>query len=995
MLIAAWQKNQLEMRLAWLSPTYMQWNPKLPWGTDYEALLEDPPQIPSDVTNARLEPWRRWNWMTDGTPNKWLNVPYEYPWNMAAGQYSGLPLSYVIQPPFNGQLVTPTDSRLSVATMDLAKWEPFAYSSRPAPPKTMDEDESTYTFWTDKIILEEPYEYTYEYPIKCTYGTPGTTYREAYYTGLFTTERIKGISYDADGYPIWPRAVNPRTGLEEEVRGTLITWGEEKQGKITWKRNPHGEVLFHDNRVANSVVRWNLEYEWYQDDSRHERLLYFMDVFYETTARNTYRCYIQSGPPENPVALEVKPYEAIKKTWVRKSYTYPTGWKERWEVDYTDQFKYGSYQKKTPYPCYRKPTIPDNRRWTYTRNTNLYAPDESGGQWGARTVDFRPEALGLGYPEDKEGVEFDDAPNTWYQRWRYKPSQHWADGWGIRNESGNFYENPEFRVGKIYHSAEEIGEAEKDPVTGNYNAWFWQGMHKELYPMFKPGVYIGELPIGDGGMPNMPREEPEEGENIWDYTDRTEYYITNYTTPWRYGNWFTMPVHHYSANDLYKTLCEQEDIEFDPNKPSLIPELLTKIQVPGQPSLLTPPVLSTQQLDTTFIYNSLTLVPTDFVHSPFQPLPVSIRGVDADGQIAVSEPGMQLALYEAAFLADSVDDYWYYLQEVEWLTGVTMPVKDLYTTPEPTIRPVYATLANYPTGWELHPDHYKTHQARLIGETEMNHRCESIPNWLDTDGGLLLYYADGPQLVNEGQQMRRTYFYFVRQARLPSYHQTHHQINIKVEMLFRKRTQTTIYSDTNRETLTNVEYDVERYEVMLEFPGNQSLDPTFDTTYYQKDTDPGRAEKNPSKIPNRWKGPSNWPTYDIYSPTNTGDSTKNGIAQDKRDWQSFGPYSTTVTTIETAKIEGSSGGTGRVYGYMRNVPTYVPGPEWQPSFPGDYNDGSDPAYWGHWENNPQNVSFMGWVKEELKTTTLTLLDFKIVNIQGPVYRSFGMTGPTP
>lgn len=230
---------------------------------------------------------------------------------------------------------------------------------------------------------------------------------------------------------------------------------------------------------------------------------------------------------------------------------------------------------------------------------------------------------------------------------------------------------------------------------------------------------------------------------------------------------------------------------------------------------------------------------------------------------------------------------------------------------------------------------------------------------------------------------------------MPSYHQTHHGINIKVEMLFRKRTQTTIYSDTNREALTNVEYDVERYEVMLEFPGNQSLDPKFDTTYYQKDTDPGRAEKNPAKIPNRWKGPSNWPTYDIYGPTQTGDSTKNGIAQDKRDWQSFGPYSTTVTTIETARIEGNSGGRGRVYGYTRNVPIYVPGPEWQPSFPGEVNDGSDPAYWGHWENHPQEQVWMGWVKEELKTTTLTLMDFKIVDIQGPVYRSYGDSAPAP
>lgn len=990
MLIAAWKKNQLEMRLAWLSPTYTQWNPKLPWGTDYEKLTEDPPEVPSDVTNARLEPWRRWNWVTDGTPNKWLNVPYEYPWNMAAGQFSGLPLTYTVTNPSGDNPVTSSDSRISVATMDLAKWEPFAYSSRPAPPKEMIEGTSTYTFWTDKVIIGEPYEYTYVAPLICTWGFPGTPfYREARYNRTFTTTRLKNVDYDENGFPIWRQEVNPRTGLLEEIRGTLITWGKEITGNREWKYNPHQKVVFHDNRVAASVVRWNLELEEYEDNDLYEYDRYFIDISIETTPRTVYSCDIV-GP--NPVALRTEIVEGQTVTYTLKKYTVPAGMKDRWEVDYTDTFKFSSYQKKTPYPCYRKPTIPDNRRWIYVRNTNLYSPDESGGQWEARNIDARPEALGLGYPEDKEGVEFDDAPNTWYQRWRYKPSQHWADGWGIRNESGNFYENPEFRVGKIYQSAEDIGNAEKDPVTGNHNAWFWQGMHKELYPMFNPGTYVGDSPIGDGGMPNAPREAPEEGEDIWDYYERTDYYIDNYTTKWRYGNWFTMPVHHYSANDLYKTLCEQEDIEFNTLNPATIPQLLAKINVPGQPSLLTPPVLSTEQLDTTFIYNSLTLVPTDFVHSPFQPLPVSIRGFDANGQIAVSEPGMQLALYEAAFLADAVDDYWYYLQEVEWLTGVTLPVTDLYTTPLPTIRPAYATLANYPTGWELHPDHYKTHQARLIGETEMNHRCESIPNWLDTDGGLLVYYSDGPLLSNEGQQMRRTYFYFIRQARLPSYHDTHQGIRIKVEMLFRKRTQYNTYSETKRESLTSVEYDVERYEVELDFPDNQNLDPVFDTTYYQKDTDPGRAEKNPSKIPNRWKGPSNWPTYDIYGPDTKGDSEKNGIAQDKRDWQSFGPYSTTVTTVETAKVEGKSAGNGKLYSYVRNVPRYVPS-TWEPTFPGEVRDPTNQTYWGHYENDAQEVTRTGTELDELTTTTLTLLDIKITDITGPVYRSYGSNRP--
>jgi hypothetical protein len=272
----------------------------------------------------------------------------------------------------------------------------------------------------------------------------------------------------------------------------------------------------------------------------------------------------------------------------------------------------------------------------------------------------------------------------------------------------------------------------------------------------------------------------------------------------------------------------------------------------------------------------------------------------------------------------------------------------------------------------------------------MNHRCESIPNWLDTDGGLLVYYSEGPLLVNEGQQMRRTYFYFVRQARLPSYHDTHQGINIKVEMQFRKRTQTNTRSGTERTNTININYDVERYEVELNFPADQSLDPVFDKTYNQKDTDPGRAERNPSKIPNRWKGPSNWPTYDIYAPTTNLGSEVSGIAQDKRDWQSFGPYATTVTTIETAKIESESSGKGKLYSYVFNKSVRIPAdPPWVPTFPGEVNDGTDPNYWGTWENTPTEYVYMEDIKEVYTTTTLTLLDIKITNIQGPVYRSYG------
>ena len=1012
MLIAAWKKNELEKRLAWLSPTYTQWNPKLPWGTDYEVLTEQPPGTPIDTSNARLEPWRRWNWVTDGTPNKWLNVPYEYPWNMAAGQYSGLSPFYTSLPQTGESTPGSSrgDTRLAVATMDLAVWNPSAYEYRPAPPKEMVEDDDTYKFWTEKIIHAELEEVTLIYHGKCVYGFPGSpTYYEVPFARPYVETRIKGITYDALGYPIWPTQVNPRTGLLEEIRGTLITWGREITATRKGEYNPHQKVVFHGGRIATSVVRWNVEDEWFEDDNRYEQPRYFQDCFIETVPQVTVTCEISiQGPP--PVYVKTSQVEGRRKTWTTKNYEIPLGEKERWEVTYTKEFKYSAYQKKNPYPCYQKPPQSNNRSNWFVRRAVLVPVEDTVSLTQIKNVDARPEALGLGYPEPTEGVEFDDAPNTWYQRWRFKPSQNWADGWGIRCESGNFYDYPEYRVGKIYKDAAAIGEAEKDPVTGNYNAWFWPGMHKELYPMFYPGSYVGSAVRGDGGLPNTPRPTPQEGETTYEYEERTSTYIPEYTSPWRYGNWFSMPVHHYSANDLYTTLFKQKGVTPDYTNPSSIRSALSSISIPGQPGILTPPAMpTTQMLDTTFIFNKLALVPTDFVHAAGTPLPVKVTGNDAT-VVVVSTPevGADVARFKYTDNDEEIENPDYQFGgsggekiEVEIQGGLlrwdgsagVAPITNLRTTPLPTVRPDWATLANYPTGWEIHPKHYSTHQARLIGETEMNHRCESIPNWLDTDGGLLFYYADGPVAVNEATVTRRTYFYFMRQARLPSYHSTHQgPINIKLEMFFRKRTQTYTHSDTKRQTTTKVEYDVERYDVTIDFPEGQSLDPTFDKTYTQKDTDPGRSEPDPSKTPNRWGPESSLPTYEFYVPNKNGDSIKIGSVQDVRSWQSFGPYSQIVTSVETYKVETSNKSQGKVYSYVYTDNRYIPNPN--PPNPPIYAD-PNPANWGHWENIPTEYVYLGSIMDTTVTTTLTLLDVKIVGIHGPVYRAYGSSGPQP
>jgi hypothetical protein len=725
--------------------------------------------------------------------------------------------------------------------------------------------------------------------------------------------------------------------------------------------------------------------------------VYFEDVFANVRAGYEYYC---SG-----LELVTKMYERTAYSYVTKVYERPSGFRETITIDFTDEFKYGSYQKKTPYPCYLKQPRPADRRYWDYRQTNLQ--EVEGAELTAPTytlynfTDAKPEAYGGGNVRLEVDGQ-DDAPNTWYARYRYKPSQHWADGWGIRCESANFYWEPEYRVGRIFNSADDINATslEQDPITKEHNIYFWQGMHKDLYPMFTPGQYIGTSPVGDEGIPRVPNIPPNDNEDLYDYQQRTASYVVNLTTNYIYGAWFTMPVHHYSANDMWKNLCKQNNVAFRVDRPDEVVAAMQAATIPGQPDIFQPPYPSMSMLDTTFIFNQNTLVPTDFVHASMQPLPVFVTGTDAEF-VAVrtpEEPKVRLDI-EPIFDPATGDLEWTRFKidgEIEFQRtngdAAVMPIFNPKVSMLPTVRPPFATLANYPTGWEIHPNHYKTHQARLIGETEMNHRCESIPNWLDTDGGFLYYFTEGIRASNEAQVERTTFFYFLRQARLPSYHDTHQGISVKVELLFRRKTLRIKYNEVGRSKDTEIFYEVERYEVDLKFPDDQTLDPTFDPTYYPKDTDPGRQEKNPSKTPSRWWMESTLPAYDIYKVDMNRGSAINGKVEDKRDWQTAGPYKTTVVSIPTYKLTTSPAQRVPWWSYSRNVYTYVQSPNVTPDT--SYEDRRyDPAYWGSYTNEQVENVFLGWTESVWEETTLEFIGIQITNINGPVYRSYGANRP--
>ena len=884
--------------------------------------------------------------------------------------------------------------------MDLAKWNPSSYSGRPAVSESVSttEDEDTETSYTYKEILQEHYEVIVMRTVQCcNYSGPII---DGFPTQVCTSHqvpevrtRIKGGVYDDNENVTWPKLVNPRTGEEETVQGTVYSWGQQVDVETSWKYNLFSKTVFLDNRLTPAVCRWNLKPEEYREDSRYMEKRWYEEQEVNTRAAYEYSCDYDTR------SLNKVMYEGLGRTYYTFSYSIPRGMLEIFKVDYTDAFKFSSYQKKTPYPCYRKQPRPvDRRYWDYRRFTKEEVEGaEPQSNYVHNLGDIKPEAYGGG--NDRLEVEQDDAPNTWYARYRYKPSQHWADGWGIRNESANFYYEPEYRVGKVFKSATEIDEAEveKDPITKNYNGYFWQGMHKELYPMFTPGTYVGTAPTTDEGLPRTPNVPPNAEEEVYAYEQRTSSYIYDYTSNYIHGAWFTMPVNHYSANDLWKTICRENNIAWRDDRPDEVVAALRAINIPGQPDVLEPPYPSFSLLDTTYIFNQNTLVPTDFVHASMKPLPVVVTGVDKDFQTirTPAEPVVNLNL-EPIF-ADSGD-----LEDMRWKVDgeITLnkldgqpavhPIRNLKVTPLPTVRPPFATLANYPTGWEIHPDHYKTHQARLIGETEMNHRCESTPNWLDSDGGLLYYFTEGITTNDTVNLKKTTYFYFLRQARLPSYHDTHQGISLKVELLFRKKTRKSVYNAAARSFDLEYLYDVERHEVSLKWPDDQSLDPVFDNTYYPKDTDPGRQEENPSKTPSKWWGPSTLPNYDIYKVTNNGDSTKSGVVEDKRDWQAHGPYMQTVVSIVTHDETYDTSGYVPVVVMSRNRirNTYVPNPNavnlYRPS---------DPSLWGQWLNEVYVDQYTERGPLVWTTISLELIDVKITDIFGPVYRAYGEGRP--
>lgn len=1005
-LIAAWTKNELEKRLSWLSPTYMHWNPKLPWGTDYETLTEQPPGIPRDSTNARLEPWRRWNWITDGTPNKWLNVPYEYPWNMAAGQHSAIGNliagSYLHNKPGGqGEGGVTSDSRIGIATMDIAAWNPSSYEGRPAPSKSANQvkDSRTTHYRTNPTILPEYVEFQLPRKVKCekrVFGGPfdpnGVITR--WYTITERVWRVKDLQYDENNNLIrpCPKQVNPHTNQEVEICGTLMNWGESWSQEERWSYNNWRVLLFLDNRLTPATVRWNLQDEYYKSDNRHEITVYFGNYITDVAPYYEYSC--------DELTLVTTVREGSTAVFEYIVYKRPYGMKEEWNIEFSDEFKYGSYQKKTPYPCYRKKPRPTNRRYWEGRHTNLQpvAGAEPDSSYAHTQFDLKPECYGDGNVR-MEVDGYDDAPNTWYSRYRYKPSQHWADGWGIRCESANFYNEPEFRIGQVFQSAAEVDASnlEKDPTTGNYNAYFWQGMHKELYPMFEPGAYVGSAILTDEGIPRTANPTPQHEEELTKYEQRTSTYVPYYTTPYIHGFWFTMPVHHYSANDLWYTLCRQKNKVWHPERPTEVVAALQAINIPGQPGALSPPFLSASLLDTTYIFNKNTLVPTDFVHASMVPLPVIVTATDSGGfQVKTPiEPVVERATLDLTPIAGpngDIEDLQYHLhvrggfKKTDGGAAIA-PIINYYIQPCPTVRPEWATLANYPTGWEIHPDHYNTHQARLIGETEMNHRCEAAPNWLDTDGGFLFYYTDGFTGVNEATVMKTTYFYFLRQARLPCYKQTHAGMFVTVELLFRKQVVETMYDQGGRYMTYDSKWDVERYEIQLNWPDNQELEPTFDNNFSQKDTDPGRTEKEPSKIPSRWWGESTLPAYKIYKVGKSGDSVHSGGVEDKRDWQAHGPYRQTVTSIVTYEHTSEQGQPVPFVAFQWKDSVYVAGTG-SPYSP-------DPSGWGHYEHPIRKSEGFNPGVTKTKTTTLELVDVKINKIFGPVYRGYGSGGGEP
>jgi hypothetical protein len=401
--------------------------------------------------------------------------------------------------------------------MDLAVWNPSSYVSRPAvssATSTIEDGDSTISYLFPDIV-EEEYQTIVMRTVRCCSSIDNCS---TYQIPEIVT-RVKGVTYDENGNKTGPILYHPRTGEPYFAPGTVFNWGQMVTRTRSWRYNAHGKYVFKDSRLQPAVCRWNLEPEFYREDDRFTERRHYQVYFPKVIPRYEYSCN------ERALVVTLNPYGGYGvdyETWV---YTRPSGRLTEFDVNYTDAFKFGSYQKKTPYPCYQKPPRPADRRYWEGRNANIQEVEgaELSGPYSFFWGDLKPEAYGDGNTR-LEVDGYDDAPNTWYSRWRYKPSQHWADGWGIRCESANFYNDPEYRIGKVFQSAGEINSAgaELDPITRGYNSYFWQGMHKELYPMFLPGQYVGTAIKNEEGIPRLPDIPPNEEEDLYDPPSASE-----------------------------------------------------------------------------------------------------------------------------------------------------------------------------------------------------------------------------------------------------------------------------------------------------------------------------------------------------------------------------------------------------------------------------------------------------------------------------------------
>jgi hypothetical protein len=885
------------------------------------------------------------------------------------------------------------DLEYRVATPDLAEWNPSAYENRPAPSESCHTARinETKLYKENPDIVPELEEVIVQMEVTCMniYTSP-LSYKK--HKVPVIVSRFKGAIYDhPEDYNssyTWPIVTDPY-GVEKRPTGTVYSWGEPYTLKKSGFYNLRKKYVFLDNRATPATLRWNLIDENYSEDDRHMWIRHYTDEKLEVRAAPHYYCNNYGG-------IESEMWFGTKSIWETLKISIPRGLYFEHKISYTAEFRYGAYQKKVAYPCYLKPPKSDyygnnfGRRWTNMED--IPGAEGVGFNYFPDYEDLKPESRGTGNIV-LEVDEDQDAPNTWYSKYSYKPSQHWADGWGIRCESTNFHSEPQFRIGTIFNGAGDIGEAEKDPLTKNYNPYFWQGMHKELYPMVVPGKYEGGKIVGDNGLPRQSTPEPSNEQESFDYYDKNPSAGYAAYTPMLMGQWFTMPVKHYSANDLYKTICKQKNFVWHPERPDEVVAALRAVNVPGQPDLLTPPTTPTKaMLDTTYLFNHLCLVPTDFVQASMVPAPIIITGIDANGaQVKTPiEPVLEVATLELKPVAGPNGD----IEDLEYHVHIrggykktdggaaVPPVVAMTYDWGPPVRPEFATLANYPTGFEIEEAFYPTIKTRLTNETEMNHRSEGIPNWLDSDGGLLFYISKGRVNGNEGCYKETSHYNFIKQARIPFWNRQHPGMFIEIELMFSKKVEIWKYSQVERESGHTIEYSVERRKVLLNFPTDSSILPKFDNNYDPADTNPDRSQPNPPKTPSVWKGESTHPQYNFMD-MSSGVEKLGSKKKDKRDWQTHGPSVQQRFSIVTTDVEYNPGEETRWYTVKRSKNVWTYPTDYRPYQP-------DSQYWPTIENVDDSYEVTGMSMEWTKTTTLDLIDVKITKIQGAVYRADGM-----